>query len=91
MNKNKTIEKIAKDKLGLETLEEQKMDELDFHDLSVWQIKDALKSAFQAGQKAKCEKLYYWNEINEAMMKTGYSAKQIARFLSVLTKINRGG
>ncbi len=53
MNKNKTIEKIAKEKLGLDTLETRKMDELDFHDMSVWQLKDALEAAYEAGCRTK--------------------------------------
>ena len=38
--------------LGLETLETRNRDSLDFHDLSVWQIKKALEAAFQAGAEA---------------------------------------
>lgn len=45
------IEKIAKDHLGLETIETRNQDSLDFKNLSVWQIAEALEEAFDAGYK----------------------------------------
>ena len=47
---NKTLEKIAKETLKLETLETRKNDSLDFHELSIWQIKEALEKAYKLGQ-----------------------------------------
>lgn len=44
------IEKIAKKVLSLETLEARNRDSLDFHELSVWSIKEALEQAYKAGQ-----------------------------------------
>jgi hypothetical protein len=49
--KDATIRKIAADILDLETLDARKRDSLDFHELSVWQIKDALAAAFEAGRQ----------------------------------------
>jgi hypothetical protein len=46
---NKVLTGIAQKNLGVETLETRKMDDLDFHNVAVWQIKDALKDAFIAG------------------------------------------
>jgi len=46
------FESIAKDILGIETLEERKSDELDFHTLSVWQIQEALKHAYIVGKSS---------------------------------------
>jgi len=43
---------IAREALGLETLETRRMDSLDFHDHAVWTIKDALEQAYEAGRKA---------------------------------------
>ena len=40
---------IARAHLGIETLETRKSDRLDFHDVSVWGVKDALLAAYQAG------------------------------------------
>ncbi|MCZ8100361.1 MAG: DUF6900 domain-containing protein [bacterium] len=40
---------IAQDKLGIETLETRKSDGLDFHDVAVWCLRDALEAAFNAG------------------------------------------
>ncbi len=40
---------IAQNKLGIETLETRRSDSLDFHDVAVWCIKDALEAAFKAG------------------------------------------
>lgn len=43
---------IAQCHLNIETLETRKSDGLDFHDVAVWCIKDALDAAFEAGRKA---------------------------------------
>ncbi len=43
------LNQIAQTTLGLETLETRKSDGLDFHELSVWQIKKALAEAYMAG------------------------------------------
>jgi len=43
---------IAQCHLNIETLEIRKSDGLDFHDVAVWSIKDALDAAFEAGRKA---------------------------------------
>lgn len=52
MSRNETIKRIARDILRLETLEERKSDSLDFHDMAVWTIKEALEAAYDAGVKA---------------------------------------
>ncbi len=52
MNTQQTIQQIAQKHLGIETLQTQKSDRLDFHDLAVWSIEAALKAAFEAGQQA---------------------------------------
>lgn len=44
------VEEIAKKYLGID-LETRNCDRLDFHDLSVWQIKKALDEAFYSGFK----------------------------------------
>lgn len=43
------IKQIARDVLGINSLEIQNSDSLDFHDVSVWQIKSALENAFKTG------------------------------------------
>ena len=44
------IEQIAKEHfIGVETLQTRNSDDLDFHDVSVWSIREALKVAFFAG------------------------------------------
>ncbi len=43
-----TLLKIAQDKLRFETLETRRSDSLDFHDIAVWCVKNALEAAFQA-------------------------------------------
>ena len=49
----KTLEKIAKEILNLETLETRDSDSLDFSDQAVWSIKKALEEAYKAGQQSK--------------------------------------
>jgi hypothetical protein len=44
------LEKIAQEKLGIDTLEQRWSDSLDFYDLSVWQVKEALLAAYEAGK-----------------------------------------
>lgn len=53
---NATIEKIAREILRLETLETRKSDSLDFHDMAVWTIREALEAAYNAGKEAATSK-----------------------------------
>lgn len=57
MNKKteKQLEEIAREQLFIETLETRMSDSLDFHDVSVWGVKEALRLAFELG-KAEGEK-----------------------------------
>ena len=43
------LTQIAQSKLGIETLETRKSDSLDFHEVAVWCLRDALEAAFNAG------------------------------------------
>ncbi len=52
MTTQKTLEQIAHRHLNVETLATRHSDRLDFHDVAVWSIEAALKSAFEAGQQA---------------------------------------
>ena len=45
------IAEVAKEHLDLDTLETQNSDSLDFHELSVWQIKAALEAAYVQGKR----------------------------------------
>ncbi len=44
---------LAKQRLGFVTLEDRGGDRLDFKDVAVWNVRDALARAFLAGVKAK--------------------------------------
>lgn len=46
----KKLEEIAKDVLEIETLETQMSDSLDFHEVSVWGLKEALIEAYSLGK-----------------------------------------
>jgi hypothetical protein len=46
------ILEIAQRRLFLETLETRNSDRLDFHDVAVWAIRDALAEAYEAGRRA---------------------------------------
>ncbi len=50
-NINHTLTEIAQRHFQIETLETRKSDSLDFHDVSVWSIKDALAEAYGLGKK----------------------------------------
>ena len=47
------LAEIARTHLGVETLETRNRDALDFHDLSVAALRDALLAAYQAGANSK--------------------------------------
>ena len=49
------LTRIAQEELLIETLETRFSDRLDFHDLAVWQLREALKAAYEAG-RASAEK-----------------------------------
>ena len=50
MSKLETLlTKIAQQHLGIETLQTRRSDSLDFHDVAVWCVRDALEAAFKAG------------------------------------------
>ena len=46
---NKTLERIAEEHLEIETLRARNSDHLDFHEVSVWQLKKALEEAYRLG------------------------------------------
>jgi hypothetical protein len=48
-----TLRKIAADHLSIDTLETRNSDSLDFHEVSVWGIKSALRAAFDAGRNSR--------------------------------------
>ena len=48
-NIDQLLIEIAKKHLSIETLETRNSDSLDFHDVAVWAIKDALQEAYEAG------------------------------------------
>ena len=43
---------IAQRQFFVETLETPNRDRLDFHDVAVWAIRDALEEAFEAGRRS---------------------------------------
>ena len=46
------ILEIARRRFHLDTLETRNSDGLDFHDVAVWAIRDALTEAFEVGRNA---------------------------------------
>jgi hypothetical protein len=49
---NRILEGIANDILEIETLETRRSDELDFHDIAVWTLREALEAAYKAGAES---------------------------------------
>lgn len=56
MGKDELLAKIAKENLHIETLETRNSDGLDFHEVSVWGVKEALERAYEAGRKSQEKK-----------------------------------
>ena len=52
MTRDNAINQIAREALGIETLETRRMDRLDFHEVAVWTVKDALERAYEAGRRS---------------------------------------
>jgi hypothetical protein len=52
-HRNKTLAEIATRHLNLETLETRNSDSLDFHDMAVWSIRQALEAAYEAGRQSR--------------------------------------
>lgn len=52
-NIDQLLTEIAKKHLNLETLEAQNSDNLDFHDVAVWSLKEALQEAYEAGKACR--------------------------------------
>ena len=51
-SRQQRILEIAKGAIfNLETLERRGLDSLDFHEISVWSLKDALEKAYQLGRE----------------------------------------
>jgi len=50
MSSDETLEDIARDVFGIKTLKTRNMDDLDFYEVHVASLKDALEQAFQAGR-----------------------------------------
>lgn len=48
--RRRILERIARQVLGVETLESRKSDELDFKECAVWSILSAMEQAFEAGR-----------------------------------------
>lgn len=46
------LEKIAEDHLLIKTLATQRVGSLDFHEVAVWCVKDALEAAYKAGAQS---------------------------------------
>lgn len=53
MKKEDILTRIAKNRIGAETLDTRNSDSLDFYDISVWELKEMLEQAYEAGRKAK--------------------------------------
>lgn len=48
---------IAKEHLRIDTLETRKSDSLDFYDVGVWCVRDALEAAYKAGMEVGASKM----------------------------------
>ena len=53
--RQQAIDDIASTILKLETLNTRNVDNLDFHELAIWQINEALQAAYSAGHSANKE------------------------------------
>ena len=54
-NINEELELIVHRYLRISTLETRNSDELDFHEVSIWSLKEALEAAYELGRRNKNE------------------------------------
>lgn len=54
MTANELFTRIAQMHLSIETLQTRHRDSLDFHDVGVWSVRDALQAAYEAGIAEGC-------------------------------------
>ncbi|MCY1033257.1 hypothetical protein OV207_17515 [Corallococcus sp. BB11-1] len=47
-----TLKRIVREEMNIETLKTRNSDSLDIHEVAVWQLRDALEAAYQAGIRA---------------------------------------
>jgi len=47
------VERIAREVLGLETLDARNSDSLDFSEQAVWALRQALEAAYEAGKASR--------------------------------------
>lgn len=57
IERDREVERIAREYLRLDTLQERKSDRLDFSEQSVWGLKAALERAYEAGRDSAREEL----------------------------------
>jgi hypothetical protein len=77
------LTEIARERLGIETLDTRRSDSLDFHEVSVWGVKNALWHAYQAGANASpgstaAPPQYVWQQMRRALqMASNYMADNL--------------
>lgn len=62
MNREQIISQIALKHLRIGTLETQKSDSLDFHQVAVWSVREALAAAYDAGRASAADECEHSNE-----------------------------
>ncbi|MBC2593526.1 hypothetical protein H5P28_04550 [Ruficoccus amylovorans] len=77
-----TLDAIARDILGVPTLKTRNRDALDFHDVAVWGLHDALAQAYRNGLDDQAEVLMH----NHPVRFWGFTPESVVRFLA-----KRGG
>jgi len=52
ISKEQIMKEIVENAMELPTIETRGSDELDFHDVAIWRIKEALHLAYEAGKES---------------------------------------
>jgi len=72
---------IASDRLSIDTLKTRHSDRLDFHNVAVWSVRDALAAAYQAGHEQASRDLARLRDAAPAMRDAMlYAAQELAGF-----------
>ena len=71
------LTRIAREHLGIETLETRRSDRLDFREVAVWCVKDALLAAYQAGVKSRADNPAYHTASAVPGLPTPFDAYEI--------------
>ena len=88
MTKQQRMEQIAREHLGIETLEPRRRDSLDFHEVPVWQVAKGRDAAYRAGLEELLGAPAALIEAKDNQMETNVEWRHLRRAVARAQKAN---